>query len=516
MQELAQLMKQIESPEFKEALRKMQEALERLDRRAMEQQLPEWREQNREMLANLQRTIELLKNLRQEEQLEALAKRAEDMAKRQDAMNQEHVAPQSPDAKQRDEQRSDLVERQTKASEETRQLAQDTRDLARQLDSQSEQQQSDDAAQELEQNAAPEQAQASQQASQNQRSQASQSGQRASQSLRRAGQALQQMAQNRQQQRQSVDLAAVRRAAQDLLSIQRTAEKNLTSSEPPSARADRQTDLADGTSRVADSLSQLAQRTPFLSPELHEALGRAIENLSESGRDLDTGNRQRGEEAGEAGNTALNQAVLELRKAEASMCPRPGPSQGNQNSVPQMVGKMGEDQSRLNQETQSVARRLSQQMQMPLGDRQEMERIAQEQRRLREALEQIGKQQDETRPEQPKLLGRLDQAQHEMKEVEEALRNGQADDEVQQKQQRILSRLLDAQRSVNRRDFEPQRESRPGEDVARAAPAPLPADLMRESDRLRLDLLKAEADRYPAQYRAFVESYLRALNGQRR
>ena len=59
-----------------------------------------------------------------------------------------------------------------------------------------------------------------------------------------------------------------------------------------------------------------------------------------------------------------------------------------------------------------------------------------------------------------------------MKEVEEELRQGLASGELEEKQNRILSRLLDAQRSVNRRDFDPQRESRPGEDLsAPSAPA---------------------------------------------
>jgi len=100
-----------------------------------------------------------------------------------------------------------------------------------------------------------------------------------------------------------------------------------------------------------------------------------------------------------------------------------------------------------------------------------------------------------------------------MKDVEQSLESGQPGDDLEQKQQRILSRLLDAARSVNRRDFNPERESRPGEDVARVSPGAIPPELLRESDRLRLDMLKAEMDRYPAQYRAFVESYLRALNG---
>ena len=44
------------------------------------------------------------------------------------------------------------------------------------------------------------------------------------------------------------------------------------------------------------------------------------------------------------------------------------------------------------------------------------------------------------------------------------------------------------------------------------SPGAIPEDLLRQSDRLRLDMLKAESDRYPAQYRAFIEAYLRSLN----
>jgi hypothetical protein len=76
--------------------------------------------------------------------------------------------------------------------------------------------------------------------------------------------------------------------------------------------------------------------------------------------------------------------------------------------------------------------------------------------------------------------------------------------------------MLDAQRSINRRDFDPEREARPGEEVARRSPSEIPAELLRETDRLRLDLLKAEADRYPAQYRTLIESYLKSLSGNRR
>ncbi len=98
-----------------------------------------------------------------------------------------------------------------------------------------------------------------------------------------------------------------------------------------------------------------------------------------------------------------------------------------------------------------------------------------------------------------------------MQEVEEQLREGRPGDDLEAQGAHPLA--IDAQRSINRRDFDPQREARRGEDVARSTPAPLPASMLRENDRLRLDLMKADEDRYPAQYRAFIERYLQRLNG---
>jgi len=103
-----------------------------------------------------------------------------------------------------------------------------------------------------------------------------------------------------------------------------------------------------------------------------------------------------------------------------------------------------------------------------------------------------------------------------MQAIEEQLRDGQPGDDLEERQNRVLSRMLDAARSINRRDYDPERESRVGIDPNRASPAELPPSLLRENDRLRFDLLKADADRYPAQYRAFIERSLQRLNGSPR
>ncbi|NOT34590.1 MAG: hypothetical protein HOP12_10515, partial [Candidatus Eisenbacteria bacterium] len=513
MRELQELMKEIQSNEFKDAMKRMQQALEQQDPSRLESQLPKMRQEHPDMLKNLQRTIDLLKQLREEERLQALAQRADELKQRQDALNREFESPKSAskDAGKSPDQK--LAEEQTERAEDSQKLAEDVKKAAAESepDSQSEEAMSDAAA-ELSENAASSQTSASQSASKGDRKSAQSQGKQASQSLQKASDRLQKAVQDLQKQDEDLDLAAVRRAAQDLVALQRSADASLESEQSPSATSDQMTDLAEGAERVADSLSQLAARTPMLSPSLQKSLGRAIKGLQQSGREMAGGQSGRGQESGRQATRALNEAVLELRESESSMCNQPGngPPQGKKSGgSPKKLGEVGQRQSEINRETRSLAQRLTEQARLSAGDQAEMRRLADEQARLREAVESI--QNEEKREQQ--LLGRLDQTQREMKEVEEALESGQPLGDIESKQTRILSRLLDAQRSVNRRDFEPQRESRPGEESSRPSPAALSPELLRQTDRLRNDLLKAESDRYPAQYRAFIESYLKRLNG---
>jgi hypothetical protein len=521
LKELSELLKDIQSPEFKDALRKMQEALQRMDRQQMEESLPRMQQENKDMLQQLERSLELLKQLRDEERMDALGRRAEDLKARQDELNREHERsaqengaedrasrdePPSSDASKQAEEKSKLTEKQQKAAEESRELAKDARETSQKSEQGDTQQKLRQAAEELEQNAASEQDQASEQSEQGDSQGAQTSGQKASESLSRAAQSMRQSAQQQQQEQAQRDLAALRRASQDLVSLSRASQDNLEARRSSQQAAETQTDLAEGVARVADSLAALSQITPFLGTNVGESLGRAIQGLGQSGREMTQGGRERGERSGRGAIASLNEAVNALRETEASMCQSPGSGTGGRSSS-QRIGEVGERQSNLNQRSRQMARKLSKQMSMTQGDEAEMRRLADEQRRLRETLSEIQRDEEQRKS----LLGRLDQTQRDMEQAEEAIRRGEVGDDLEQKQIQILSRLLDASRSMYRRDFDPEREARRGEDVAHPSPSALPRELFRENDRLRQDLLKADADRVPARYRPLIEAYLRSL-----
>lgn len=552
MQEMSQLMREIQSQELKDAMKRMQEALQRMDARSQEQALKPLADQNKDMLKNLERSIELLKQLRDEERLEALSRRAEELKERQDALNREHAERAEdrekgesrdarreatrPDASQQQQADRAAAEQQREAAERSQELAQDAREAAKQTEDPNAKQDLEQAANELSEQAASEQQEAAEQSESGQPRRAQQRGQQASESLQSAAQRMSRSAQREQSEQNAKDVAALRRAAQDLVSLQQASRDNLQSNAPPSEQADRQTDLAEGVARVADSLSALGKQTPLLSPQAQRALGRAMQNLQQSGRDMTQGNRMRGEQAGQSAQSALNEAVLALRESESSMCQNPGTGQQGQNPQPgqqgqrgqprptgsrpqqgssgsrEQMGQLGREQQALNQRSRELARKMSQQLSMQAGDEAEMRRLADEQARLRAQLEGVQRSEQEKKT----LLGQLDQTQRDMQRAEELIRSGRMDEQLEQQQIRVLSRLLDAQRSLNRRDFDPEREARRGEDVAQRSAPELPAALLRADDRLRQGLLKAGADRYPAQYRPFVEAYLRSLNGSPR
>jgi hypothetical protein len=445
--------------------------------------------------------MELLRRLRQEEALQAAARRAEELLRRQQERNREMEGetPKGP---------SPLADAHRQDAQESRDLGQELDRLseqAQQMGDRQSQQDLQQSAQDLGQDASPAQDQAASQLESGQQAQARQSGQRASSALQRAASRLREAADRMAQEMDQRALQGVRQAAQDLVSLSGESDESLSSGLEPRRLAERQRDLREGTARVADSLYSLARQTPFLSEDLARALGRAMGAFDRSERELSRGNRAGGEQEGRDAGEALNVAVLELRESEQSMCNNPG---AGGRPTRQTLNGLSDQQGQLNRETRSLAQRLSEVMRLSVGDRDQLERLAQQQARIREGLEEVMQREEQKR----ELLGRLDQARREMKEVEDQLRHDPSDPSLGEKQERILSRMLDAQRSVNQRDLDPQRISRPGEDVARESPPPLPPELLRSADRARAALLKAEADRYPPQFRPFVEAYLRSLN----
>jgi len=516
MQELAKLVQDLKNEDMKHALDELSKKVSEMDPRQLQQQLKDLAEQQKETLAGLERSIELMKKLRQEEKAHEAAERAKELADRQDRLNKE-MAGKPPENK---DQAQQMSQEQQKLETEAKDLAQDLEALAKELEQQAQQSKPEagkkpmeQGAQALEEQIAPQMNDAKQNMQQSPGNQSAQqkaqkSGKQAQQGLQQLSESLSKAANSMSQEDNQAVAQAIRRSAQDLVNLSQEGEQSLERPGSDNDKAKSQEDLQQGASQVVDDLINTGKDTPYLGPEATKELGRAINELQSSKDAFAQGNGARGRQAGERAGEALDRAVIALRQAE-SACQKPGNSKGGKqggDSREKMQG-LANEQGDLNQESQSLAQKLTKQQRLAAGDQASLERLAAQQQMIRQGLEQA---MNNAKPGD-QLLGRMDQAKDDMAAVEQNLKKGRLDDETLARQQKILSRMLDAQRSLNKRDFDDQRESHQGRDAFRPTPAALRAELLKREDRVRSDLLRAQAEKYPGEYRSLVEAYLRRL-----
>jgi len=98
-----------------------------------------------------------------------------------------------------------------------------------------------------------------------------------------------------------------------------------------------------------------------------------------------------------------------------------------------------------------------------------------------------------------------------MQEVIADMRSEKLSDEIIQKQERILSRLLDAQRSMNERDFEKERESKSGTAGQRTSPGELNLAKQKGKDNLKDELNNLYREGYTKDYEELIKRYFEAL-----
>ena len=87
--EIQRLMDQIADPELRDAFKRLSEQLANMDQNEVQRALNELTLSHEELLQNLERTLEMLKQVQLEEKLERAVQQAEEMAERQDQINQD-------------------------------------------------------------------------------------------------------------------------------------------------------------------------------------------------------------------------------------------------------------------------------------------------------------------------------------------------------------------------------------------------------------------------------------------
>jgi len=503
-QELQQLMQEVNTPEFADALKRMQQAMQQLSPELMRQALQQFQFSEENFRKGIERTLNLLKRIQVEQKLDEMTKRMEALQRQQKELEQQVTKAERPSQ----EMAENLARRQEDLRAQMKEIEKTLDDLRKRMEefpAEMPLQEMAEAQKELQESGLDQQmSDISKQLQQGEFSQAAAGQQQALQKMDRLSRQLQQAREALQRQQQQQIVNEMRRALQDLVALSKKQEemKNRSGGLEPNSQqfrqgAQNQMEALRDLGNVAERLSRVGQKSFVVSPEMGKSIGDAMRSMGQAMQSLEqrTGagaSQQQGEAM-----RSLNEAAQMTQGAINSMMQGGGQGMGMAGFMMRLQGLTGQQRS-INQGTQSLLQEQA------AG----MARLAAEQTMVRKSLEQLARE-AASQGELSKMLGDLNQIAREMREVQTDLVQENVRPETIRKQERIVSRLLDAQRSARERDFEKRRKAESGQNVTRSGPANLPAGGTRF--RARRDILKELEGGYAREYQELIKKYFEVL-----
>ena len=508
-QELQQLMAQMSSPEFAEAMKQLQQAMQQMSPEALRQAMQQFSLSEETFRKSIERTLSLLRRIQIEQKVDEAVRRTEQMVKQQDALREN-----TENARAGDQARMEQLQREQKeVQEHLDALKTQMKDLQKKMEEFPAEMplgELENAQQEMSRDSLDERMeQISRDMEHMQPRQASRGQKQALSSMAKLGDHLQKMQQEMRQNQQRQILNAMRRSMRDLLDLSRREEalKNESESLAPNSRRFRdneegQMDVMRDLGMVADQLAALSEKTFGVTPEMGKSIGDALRDMNDAMRSLAQRNRSAASAQQTDAMGSLNEAAQRVEDSMNAMQQGGGQGMGMAGLM-QRLQRLSSQQGGINNASRNLGA-------MTPAQAAEMSRLAGEQGMVRKSLEQLARE-AAAAGDLKKLMGDLNQAAREMVEVQTDLTTGNFNPETARKEDRILSRLLDAQRSTRERDYEKKRTSTAGQDMLRESPASIDLTTFQGRSRLRRDMQKALEEGYAREYEDLIKRYFEIL-----
>ncbi|MCU0638384.1 MAG: hypothetical protein MUF59_00715 [Candidatus Krumholzibacteria bacterium] len=498
MEQIQEMLGAIENTELRELMEKFGEMLNGIPESAMAAAMEQIEMSAQEVSDRLDRTIELLEKLIMEQRMEELVRRMEDMMERQSALKDSTASGDLESLSDEQEELGDEYgDFEDSAEEFARENADDAGETGEMMDKMKEA-----LIDSLMRSAA----------SQMEGRRRDEASSTQSETLGRMLSLYTQMGKCQMSMSSQSDQRAAKileKAVKDLIDISIQYEKTMprlaAAGAPggPGALLGEYMVAREAARSVVAALAEAASFSMSVPQSALSRLAAALRMMDACARAVENRNLQAASMAAALVPGHINAAAMDLLSSISS------PGGGSGGSMEQM---------RMMLQRQSS---IDEQLRRMLGEggegsnsmeaRAGMARMAAEQRKLQELMEQIA---SESRGAGG-LLGRLDDIGEKMKEIAESLGRGELDERLLEREERILSRMLESQRSLERRDFKRDRVSRTAGEVG-AREGTATGETGDEADILLEKIRRAMQDKGPAEYEELIRAYFRALSGKAR
>ena len=527
--ELQKLMNEVKSPELDRMQKQMDQAMKALTPEQMKKAMEQAKFDEERFKKSIERTMKILKRIQAEQKADALSKRADELEKKQNEIEKQ-LNNTNPGDK---DKRNDLAKQQERLKDDLNSINQDMKDLEKLMkeigEAEMPMKELDDAKQSL---SADETSQDMKEASDEMENgnfeKAKQSQKKAANRMKQFSQKMQQMKKKMNDKVSKEAIRKMQKAVKDMIELSKkeeniknkTAKSDYNSTQVPQY-AQEQSDVFDGMMNVANSLSELSEKSFSVTPEMGANIGNSLMQMRSAIDQLADRRMAQAAQSQMQAMQGMNSAIGQMQQMLNSMqsngqCENPGGTGSGQSqsqggmSFQQKLGQLAAQQQAMNQSMQQMMQGqggggMSQEQRAQMG------RIADKQGSAGKSLQELAKEQKELGGDERKTMGSLDKIAQEMQEVVNDIKNNNVTPETMKKQERILSRLLDASKSLIDRDFETKRESQSGKDYMRQSPNGLDLSTQEGRNKAMQELLRSVKQGYTKDYEMLIRKYFEAL-----
>ena len=567
-QQLEKLFDDVMTPEMKKLFEELNKMLEKLDKNQVQEKLEELKLDNKDIEKELDRNLELFKQLEVEQKLQEAIDKLDELQKKEEALNQEtegkkedHVDKkdnadkknEKPEDNNKKSDNKELQKKQDEINKEFEQLKEQLKEL----------EQKNKALEEP--NTLPEQQQKKEEVSKelnnsskelgsNNKKNASKSQKKAAQSMQEMKEELEQSMEENEESQNEENAQALRQILENLLNLSFAQEELIKTL--PKTRIDnpqyvqipkQQNKLKDDSRIIEDSLLALSKRAPQVSATINREISAINLNMDKTVKALADRNSGESLMRMQSTMTSVNNLALLLNESLEQMqnqmkqqmqnkgqksgkCKKPGSGSGkNPSSQGQPVQNMRKMQEQLNKQLQEMkdAMEKGQKPGEKPGDKKGQKpgsglgQNGKTGNGIPGSSEQFAKmaaQQEALRRQMQAMMDKLKtkgsnpggDLANMMEQTEKDLVNKQITNETMRRQQDILTRLLESEKAERERDQDEQRKSNEAKNQELSNP-----ENFLEYKRLKekeMELLNTVPPGLTPYYKEKVNTYFNGLN----
>jgi hypothetical protein len=510
--QLEEMLEKLMTDELRKLMDELEKLLQEMDKQKMQEMMEQMKMSNKDLLKELDRSLEIFKQFEFEQKLQETIDKLEELAKKQEDLSEKSLEKNA-DNEQLKEEQQKLNEEFEKLSEEMKDLEKKNEELQFPNDFDNPEEDQKDIKEDMEQS--------EQQLDEKKNKKASQSQKSASDKMKKMAQKMQEQQAQSDMDQMGEDMESLRALLENLIKLSFDQEdlmdkfRSINITDPQYVvHSQQQRKLKDDARMIEDSLFALSKRVPEIESFVNKEINAINNNMDVSIKNLQDRQTAEARSRQQFAMTSVNNLALMLSEVLDQMqqsmaeqmsgnqqCQKPGgkPSKG--------AGKLKSLQQQLNQRIKDLKDGM-QGGKMGKGQMsEELARLAAEQEALRNELQKLNQ---ELNKDGKGSLGNLEDVMKKMEETETDLVNRRITQETLKRQEDILTRLLESERAERERDEEERREATEGKNIINRNPT-----AFEEYKRLKMketELLRTVPPSLNPFYKQKVADYFQNIN----